>query len=197
MCYWISLLFRFVCFRENLEDKLYVAKKVIITEIGSAFHEIMVEFEKSRDMAEKKRIGSDMTNIAMGHMIRGRFCSSLAALALDGLRPYRLEGLVSDDIWKVTTAFCNEGTCSNVLHEIHWSLHKANHGLCVMILQFFSEIVSDYVNLYCYLSPPLPPPPHTHTRTHTSHQLVPAPIRLWYSQHSIVKSSSQSTPSRL
>lgn len=69
----------------------------------------MVEFEKSRDMAEKKRIGSDMTNVAMGHMIRARFCSALAALVLDGLRPYRLEGLVSDDIWKVTTAFCNEG----------------------------------------------------------------------------------------
>ena len=74
----------------------------------------MVQFEKSRDLAEKKRIGSDMTNIAMGHMIRGRFCSALAAMILDGLRPYRLEGLVTDDIWKVTVAFCNESKGSNV-----------------------------------------------------------------------------------
>ena len=97
-------------FRESLEDQLYTSKKVIVTEIGSAFHEVMVvQFEKTRDLAEKKRIGSDMTNIAIGHMIRGRFCSSLAALILDGLRPYRLEGLVIDDIWKVTAAFCNEG----------------------------------------------------------------------------------------
>ena len=88
---------------------MYITKKLIITEIGSAFHEIMVQFEKSRDLAEKKRIGSDMTNITMGHMIRGRFCTALAALVLDGLRPYRLEGLLTDDIWKVTVAFCNEG----------------------------------------------------------------------------------------
>ena len=101
-------------YRENLDDKLYVAKKVIVTEIGSSFHEIIIQFEKSRDMAEKKRIGSDMTNIAIGHMIRGRFCSALAALILDGLRPYRLEGLVTDDIWKVTTGFCNEGKNSQL-----------------------------------------------------------------------------------
>ena len=88
---------------------------MIVTEIGSAFHEIMIQFEKSRDLAEKKRIGSDMTNIAIGHMIRGRFCSALAALILDGLRPYRLEGLVTDDIWKVTAAFCNEGNCMDVI----------------------------------------------------------------------------------
>ena len=65
-------------------------------------------------MAEKKRIGSDMTSITMGHMIRGWFCSALAAMILDGLRPYRLEGLVTDDIWKFTVAFCNEGKRSNV-----------------------------------------------------------------------------------
>ena len=96
-------------FREGAEERLYIAKKFIVTEVGSAFHEIMVQFEKSWDLAEKKRIGSDMTNITMGHMIRGQFCSALAAMILDGLRPYRLEGLVTDDIWKVTVAFCNEG----------------------------------------------------------------------------------------
>ena len=100
--------------REGAEERLYTAKKFIITEIGSAFHEVMVQFEKSRDLAEKKRIGSDMTNIAIGHMIRGRFCTALATLLLDGLRPYRLEGLVTDDIWKVTVAFCNEGEKGNV-----------------------------------------------------------------------------------
>ena len=109
----LPLLLSLCIFREGAEERLYIAKKFIVTEVGSAFHEIMVQFEKSRDLAEKKRIGSDMTNTAMGHMIRGRFCSALAVLILDGLRPYRLEGLVTDDIWKVTVAFCNEGEKSN------------------------------------------------------------------------------------
>ena len=113
--------------REGAEERLYTAKKFIITEIGSAFHEVMVQFEKSRDLAEKKRIGSDMTNIAIGHMIRGRFCTALATLLLDGLRPYRLEGLVTDDIWKVTVAFCNEGERGNV----HINLPRL--GICVHV----------------------------------------------------------------
>ena len=93
------------------ESSNYLRKKTTITEIGKAFHEIMSHFEKTRDHSEKKRIGSDMTNPAMGHLVRGQFCSALATLLLDGLRPYRLEGLVQDDIWKVTLAFCNEGRC--------------------------------------------------------------------------------------
>lgn len=77
--------------------------------MGRVFYEIMSHFEKTRDHSEKKRIGSDMTNTAMGILIRGQFCSALAMLLLDGMRPYRLEGLVQDDIWKVTLAFCSEG----------------------------------------------------------------------------------------
>lgn len=80
----------------------------------------MTQFEKSRDLAEKKRIGSDMTNIAIGHMIRGQFCSALATLVLDGLRPYRFEGLLQDDIWKVTVAFCSEG--KSCIHEAKLNL---------------------------------------------------------------------------
>ena len=86
-----------------------MTKKAITTEIGSAFHEILEQFGRTRDIKEKERIGSDMTNVAIGHMIRGRLCSALAGLLLDGLKPYRMEGLVVDDIWKVTVAFCQEG----------------------------------------------------------------------------------------
>ena len=86
-----------------------MTKKAITTEIGSAFHEILEQFGRTRDIKEKDRIGSDMTNVAIGHMIRGRLCSALAGLLLDGLKPYRMEGLVVDDIWKVTVAFCQEG----------------------------------------------------------------------------------------
>ena len=91
------------------EATLYMTKKAITTEIGSAFHEILEQFGRTRDIKEKERIGSDMTNVAIGHMIRGRLCSALAGLLLDGLKPYRMEGLVVDDIWKVTVAFCQEG----------------------------------------------------------------------------------------
>lgn len=69
----------------------------------------MEQFEASRDQAEKKKIGSDMINASMGHQIRGEFCTTIARLLLDGMRPYRLEGLIQDDIWKVTVAFNNEG----------------------------------------------------------------------------------------
>ncbi len=70
----------------------------------------MEQFEVSRDQAEKKKIGSDMVNVAMGYLIRGEFCTAIAQLLLDGMKPYRLEGLIQDDVWKVTTAFSNEGT---------------------------------------------------------------------------------------
>ena len=138
----------FSIFRESLEDKLYVAKKVIVTEIGSAFHEIMIQFEKSRDLAEKKRIGSDMTNISIGHMIRGRFCTSLAALVLDGLRPYRLEGLVNDDIWKVTNGFCNEGKV------ITYSMYVSYTQLNVFVTKLDAfYIIFQFV--YCEVTSPM------------------------------------------
>ena len=88
--------------RPSDEATLYMTKKAITTEIGSAFHEVLEQFGCTRDLKEKERIGSDMTNVAIGHMIRGRLCSALAGLLLDGLKPYRMEGLVVDDIWKVT-----------------------------------------------------------------------------------------------
>ena len=87
----------------------YVSKKVLVTEVGSAFHHVVEMFAQTRDISSKKKIGSDMTNPAMGHLIRGPFCSSLVSLLLDGLRPYRFQGIVQDDIWKITTAFCNSG----------------------------------------------------------------------------------------
>jgi len=101
------------------EATLYVTKKVIVAEISSAFHDVMQQFECTRLVKAKKRIGSDMTNVAIGHMIRGRFCSALARLILDGLKPYRMEGLVVDDIWRVTVAFCNEGGWRHWSHDMY------------------------------------------------------------------------------
>ena len=98
-----------VCRAVETANALYLSKKVLVTEVGSAFHAIMDLFGETRSVSSKKRIGSDMTNQAMGHLIRGRFCSALSHLMLDGLRPYRLQGIVQDDIWKVTVAFCNAG----------------------------------------------------------------------------------------
>lgn len=99
---------------EHSEVSLYLQKKVIVTEVGTAFHEVLSQFEHTRDSEEKKRIGSDMINAPLGHVIRGRFCSAIARLLLDGMRPYRMEGLITDDIWKVTLAFCHEGECSGL-----------------------------------------------------------------------------------
>ena len=93
----------------ELQVSLYTQKKLIVTEIGTAAQQILTQFERTRDNEEKKRIGSDMTNLAMGNMIRGRFCSAIASLLCDGLKPSRLGGLVQDDIWKVAVAFCHEG----------------------------------------------------------------------------------------
>ena len=74
----------------------------------------MEQFEVSRDQAGKKKIGSDMVNVAMGHLIRGEFCTAIAKLLLDGMKPYRLEGLIQDDVWKVTVAFSNEGIYARI-----------------------------------------------------------------------------------
>lgn len=92
----------------SAENSLYLSKKTIVTELGTAFHHIMEQFEVTRDQAEKKKIGSDMINASMGHTVRGEFCTAVARLILDGLKPYRFEGLIQDNIWKVTVAFSNE-----------------------------------------------------------------------------------------
>jgi hypothetical protein len=86
-------------------------RKRIITAIGAAAHDVVSQFEQTRDTEEKKRIGSDMVNSGMGFTVRGRFCSALAGLILEGLRPYRIQRLVLNDIWKVTAAFCQESQC--------------------------------------------------------------------------------------
>ena len=62
-------------------------------------------------------VGSDMTNYHMGHAVRGRFCSALASLLLEGLRPYRIQRLVLNDVWKVSSAFCQEGKNFNSWHS--------------------------------------------------------------------------------
>ena len=41
-----------------------------------------------------------MINNYMGYTIRGRFCSALAALMLEGLKPYRIQRLVVNDVWE-------------------------------------------------------------------------------------------------
>ena len=89
-------------------------------------------FGQTRDNAEKKKIGSDMTNPNMGHMIRGRFCSALARLLLDGLRPYRLQGIVQDNIWDVTIAFCNAGTSRK--EKVHPGL--IDYIYCALFVNF-------------------------------------------------------------
>lgn len=50
--------------------------------------------------------------VCVGHMVRGRFCTSIVALILDGLRVQKL-GFMQQDAWKVINAFCQEGdlTC--------------------------------------------------------------------------------------
>ena len=88
---------------------LYANKKAITTEIGAVFQEILAQFEKARHLDEKKRVGSDMTNASIGHMIRGRFRAALTCLLSDGLKPYLFEGLVLTDVWTIVTSFCKEG----------------------------------------------------------------------------------------
>ena len=39
-------------------------------------------------------------------MIRGRFCSVVASLLMDGLK---LPKLIQHDVWKVINSFCQEG----------------------------------------------------------------------------------------
>ncbi len=43
-----------------------------------------------------------------GHMVRGRFCTSIVTLLFDGLKLQKL-GFVQQDVWKVIGAFCQEG----------------------------------------------------------------------------------------
>ena len=47
--------------------------------------------------------------IPIGHMIRGRFCSAVASLLMDGLKLPKLVGLIQHDVWKVINSFCQEG----------------------------------------------------------------------------------------
>ena len=82
---------------------LFVSKKAIVTGVGGAIHSV-----QTRSVEDKRRIGLDMTNPNMGHLVRGALCT-----LLDGLKPYRYQGLVTDNIWKVTSSFLQEGKLSS------------------------------------------------------------------------------------
>ena len=100
--------------------ELFLSKKALVTGVGGAIHSVLAQFEQTRSVEEKKRIGCDMTNPNMGHLVRGALCTAMARVLLDGLKPYRFQGLVTDDIWKVTSAFWQEG---KVLPDCYLSSH--------------------------------------------------------------------------
>ena len=84
-----------------------------MTGVGGAIHSVLAQFEQTRSVEDKRRIGSDMTNPNMGHLVRGALCTAVARELLDGLKPYRFQGLVTDNIWKVTLSFWQEGKLSS------------------------------------------------------------------------------------
>ena len=98
-----------VCDRDEVISAFYQRKRAIVTHIGSAFNEVLEIFSKSKSTDEKKRLGSDMTNEKLGHMVRGAFCTSIASLILDGVKLQRFGGLIQHDIWKLITSFHQEG----------------------------------------------------------------------------------------
>ena len=60
-------------------------------------------------------------------MIRGRFCTSLAYLLLDGMKVQKL-GFVQQDVWKVINAFCQEGKLVSLKSYLANTLH------CMLVL---------------------------------------------------------------
>ena len=55
---------------------LFVSKKAIVTGVGGAIHSLLAQFEQTRSVEDKRRIGSDMTNPNMGHLVRGALCTA-------------------------------------------------------------------------------------------------------------------------
>ena len=106
-----------------------------MTGVGGAIHSMLAQFEQTRSVEDKRRIGSDMTNPNMGHLVRGALCTAVARVLLDGLKPYRFLGLVSDDVWKVTSSFWQESKCPPPQATILSSLSK-NHHVCLFTTAF-------------------------------------------------------------
>ena len=67
--------------------------------------------------------------IYTGHMVRGRFCTSIVTLLFDGLKLQKL-GFVQQDVWKVIGAFCQEGVLiianTSSCYELMVMLHVAS-----------------------------------------------------------------------
>ena len=40
-----------------------------MTGVGGAIHSVLAQFEQTRSVEDKRRIGSDMTNPNMGHLV--------------------------------------------------------------------------------------------------------------------------------
>lgn len=96
------------------DEGLYIQKRVLATNIGSAFHEILEHFKDCKTIEDKKNQGSDMINTVIGYNIRGRFCSAVAHFLLDGMKVQRFAGLMTYDVWKLVLAFVQEGLCSSM-----------------------------------------------------------------------------------
>ena len=52
----------------------------------------------------KEVLGDDSKTEAIGHLVRGPFCSAVAALITDGMKRFRMGGLVRNNLWHVVQA---------------------------------------------------------------------------------------------
>ncbi len=46
----------------------FLQKRIIVTEIGSSFNEVLEQFKDCKSSEDKKRVGSDMANNTIGKL---------------------------------------------------------------------------------------------------------------------------------
>ena len=91
-----------------------------------------------------------MTNETLGHMIRGRFCSAIASLLLDGVKLQRLGGLVQYDVWKIVNSFIQEGNKYMICLLLFSFVPLSPYPLDFRTLSIQSSI-HPFIHLFIYL----------------------------------------------
>ncbi|XP_062512554.1 uncharacterized protein LOC134188384 [Corticium candelabrum] len=81
-----------------------VHKRGIVQGVDYVVSQVIQHFSSTRDAQEKEVLGDDSKTEAIGHLVRGPFCSAVAALITDGMKRFRMGGLVRNNLWHVVQA---------------------------------------------------------------------------------------------
>eukprot|EP00117_Sycon_ciliatum_P030745 scpid5582/ scgid24178/ RUN and SH3 domain-containing protein 1 len=88
----------------------YAMKERLVKGALGSTEQLLAHFSSTREADKKHILGDDGRTPSIGHFVRGTFCTSIASVMSNGLRPTRLGGFIVNSLWDVVVAASNAGS---------------------------------------------------------------------------------------